>query len=959
MEEEDLEASLLSSVNRMQHSGIYAENIEDLPAALTQLDECLKKSNANVFELKESLKLVLEREEVLHNDYETLWERHEFLKRVYSGKQLALSKTYAAKLRKFEDTDKKLKKAQETQEKQRKRLKEQESELQHLHERYLSEQTEHSSTAKDNDKLKSTVEKLHEAMQVLNEEAQTWKDRTTKLRTEFYEKENELSEVQEVLALEKKQSQRLQNKLSEFEEALKDKEQRWKSKEEERKKNDHLLQRKYEALKKKAHDEIQEVAKLKKENEQLNLRAESLQNEAEENKKRYEKTVGERKQLTEELEVFQKELENKEKSLRESQEKKDKQNKELQTKNKKLEESLEHCQRVLEEKQLEIKGLKTYAEQTQLDAAQKSKSKESEVLQLREKLSKTEKLLSGKTKCLEEMETSFNQLSEKYTDLLWKLKESEESLKGMQSCARTTEAQYEDKVKALTQQINETKQAYEDHIEMLKQDYSRLESELRKAKYEYTTYETTTKRAHSEVELWKAGLLEVACFRVLEKPKVEDVLRALLGVAPERLSGYDQEQAEYVWNVISKMKEALQNQEYLNPSTSNQALDKTSAMLREMTEKYRQEMAERRRLHALLQELRGNIRVMCRVRPLLKGEREVGECVHVADTCQVKVLNSANRRESSFEFDRAFPPTDSQEVVYYEVSDIVTSVMNGYNACIMAYGQTGSGKTYTMEGNLKGLGINYRAVKELFEIADSRSEHSSYCISISIIEVYNETIRDLLKPSSKRPEIRENSEGVVLQNIGVERVASYADIVEAIERGKLNRSVGCTNINEYSSRSHCIVTIYVDCTSTERSFQSKLNLIDLAGSERVWKSEAEGQRMTEACNINQSLSALGKVLYNLAAKQSHIPYRDSKLTHLLKDSLSGDAKTLMIVTVSPSQSEASETCSSLSFGARVACVEKGKAKQNDKSKKPTKKGRPKLSEAETSAESYLSPRIRK
>ena len=412
------------------------------------------------------------------------------------------------------------------------------------------------------------------------------------------------------------------------------------------------------------------------------------------------------------------------------------------------------------------------------------------------------------------------------------------------------------------------------------------------------------------------------------------MFRALLGVAPERITGYDIEQAEYVDSVIKKIKEILSKENSFGSMDNSEALEKTYNLLQEITEKYRKEMAERRRLSQLLQELRGNIRVMCRVRPLSNSEKHLGENITVMDTCQVKVMNMTTRRENWFEFDRVFPPTDSQEVVYYEVSDLVTSAMNGFNVCIMAYGQTGSGKTYTMEGTSKNLGINYRAVKEIFEIIESRSETYNYSIQITILEVYNEQIRDLLNPGGKKIEIREDAKGN-MHFPGVESfsVFQYSDIIHAIEAGKTNRSVGCTNINEYSSRSHCIVTIYIHCKTTDNSFSSKLNLIDLAGSERICKSEAEGLRMFEACNINQSLTSLGKVLYSLAGKQAHIPYRDSKLTHLLRDSLSGDAKTLMIITVNPSPEDISESTSSLAFGARVASVEKGKAKQQTKKKK--------------------------
>lgn len=407
---------------------------------------------------------------------------------------------------------------------------------------------------------------------------------------------------------------------------------------------------------------------------------------------------------------------------------------------------------------------------------------------------------------------------------------------------------------------------------------------------------------------------------------IEDILRGLLGVAPERLKNYDSDTKSYIDAIVLRIKEIISAQD-LDPT-----VQRLQELLEQMNERYRREMAERRRLHALLQDLRGNIRVMCRVRPLLHNEKHIIECVQVMDTCKVKVSNPHTRRDNWFEMDRAFNPMDPQEVIYYEASELVLSVMDGFNVCILAYGQTGSGKTHTMEGDSQNLGINFRAVKEIYDIVDNRIETHCYSISISILEVYNDTIKDLLRPNNKKLEIREDSKGSThLSGVLVKQVSSYNEIISEIETGKLNRSVGCTNVNEYSSRSHCIVTLYIHCGTSDGSEQvSKLNLIDLAGSERVCKSEAEGLRMTEACNINQSLTALGVVLHSLASKDKHIPYRDSKLTHLLKDSLSGDAKTLIIVTVSPSPSDVSETTSSLSFGSRVAKVEKGKAKIHEK-----------------------------
>ncbi|CAH2066893.1 unnamed protein product [Thlaspi arvense] len=274
--------------------------------------------------------------------------------------------------------------------------------------------------------------------------------------------------------------------------------------------------------------------------------------------------------------------------------------------------------------------------------------------------------------------------------------------------------------------------------------------------------------------------------------------------------------------------------------------------------------------------------------------------------------------------------------VFEDTAPFATSVIDGYNVCIFAYGQTGTGKTFTMEGTPEDRGVNYRTLKNLFEIIKERENRYSYEISVSVLEVYNEQIRDLLVPASqsasalKRFEIRQVSEGNHHVPGLVE--ASVKNIEEAwdvLKTGSNARAVGKTTANEHSSRSHCIHCVMVkgenllngECT------KSKLWLVDLAGSERVAKTEVQGERLKETQNINKSLSALGDVIFALANKSSHIPFRNSKLTHLLQDSLGGDSKTLMFVQISPNEKDLSETLCSLNFASRVRGIELGPAKK--------------------------------
>ncbi|KAB1211060.1 Kinesin-4 [Morella rubra] len=331
----------------------------------------------------------------------------------------------------------------------------------------------------------------------------------------------------------------------------------------------------------------------------------------------------------------------------------------------------------------------------------------------------------------------------------------------------------------------------------------------------------------------------------------------------------------------------------------------------------------------------GNIRVFCRCRPLSKGEISAG-CTMFTDFDAAKDgclgIQTSGSTKKSFKFDRVYTPKDDQVDVFADASPMVTSVLDGYNVCIFAYGQTGTGKTFTMEGTEQNRGVNYRTLEHLFNIAKERSETFTYNISVSVLEVYNEQIRDLLAmtPTSKKLEIKQASEGFChVPGIVEAKVDNIWEAWSVLQAGSNARAVGSNNVNEHSSRSHCMLCIMVraknlmngECT------KSKLWLVDLAGSERLAKTEVQGERLKEAQNINRSLSALGDVISALATKSSHIPYRNSKLTHLLQDSLGGDSKTLMFVQISPSDQDLGETLSSLNFASRVRGIELGPAKK--------------------------------
>ncbi|KAB1202262.1 Kinesin-4 [Morella rubra] len=356
-----------------------------------------------------------------------------------------------------------------------------------------------------------------------------------------------------------------------------------------------------------------------------------------------------------------------------------------------------------------------------------------------------------------------------------------------------------------------------------------------------------------------------------------------------------------------------------------------------LKKKYVAESSERKRLYNEVIELKGNIRVCCRCRPLNQTEITNG-CSSVVefDSSQDNELHvvCTDSSKKQFKFDHVFRPEDDQEAVFAHTKPIVTSVLDGYNVCIFAYGQTGTGKTFTMEGTPENRGVNYRTLEELFRISEERSGVMRYGLFVSMLEVYNEKIQDLLVENSNQPakklEIKQVAEGTQEVPGLVEAcVHSTEDVWELLKSGSRVRSVGSTNSNELSSRSHCLlrVTVKGENFVSGQCTKSHLWLVDLAGSERVGRTEVEGERLKESQFINKSLSALGDVISALATKTAHVPYRNSKLTHMLQSSLGGDCKTLMFVQISPNAADVGETLCSLNFASRVRGIESGPARK--------------------------------
>uniref|UniRef100_A0A8C9ZG53 Kinesin-like protein n=1 Tax=Sander lucioperca TaxID=283035 RepID=A0A8C9ZG53_SANLU len=317
------------------------------------------------------------------------------------------------------------------------------------------------------------------------------------------------------------------------------------------------------------------------------------------------------------------------------------------------------------------------------------------------------------------------------------------------------------------------------------------------------------------------------------------------------------------------------------------------------------------------------IKVMCRFRPLNNSEVVRGDKYIPKFQGEENVVIGGK----PYMFDRVFQSNTTQEQVYNACAQkIVKDVLEGYNGTIFAYGQTSSGKTHTMEGNLHdtdAMGIIPRIVQDIFNYIYSMDENLEFHIKVSYFEIYLDKIRDLLDVSKTNLSVHEDKNRVPYVKGCTERfVCSPDEVMDTIDEGKSNRHVAVTNMNEHSSRSHSIFLINVkqENTQTEQKLSGKLYLVDLAGSEKVSKTGAEGAVLDEAKNINKSLSSLGNVISALAEGSGYIPYRDSKMTRILQDSLGGNCRTTIVICCSPSSYNEAETKSTLMFGQRAKTI---------------------------------------
>ena len=427
---------------------------------------------------------------------------------------------------------------------------------------------------------------------------------------------------------------------------------------------------------------------------------------------------------------------------------------------------------------------------------------------------------------------------------------------------------------------------------------------------------------------------------------------------------------EHYANLTSKLSlsENKSKERLDHISLLKQQIEDKREAIRQLEEKAREDEMLRRKLHNSIQELKGNIRVFCRLRPVSEGEEMF--VYDLPDKIQQKTLAitapsnsiSGGDKKLDFSFDRVFPPASSQGEVFEEISGLIQSALDGYNVCIFTYGQTGSGKTYTMEGphssDEEHRGMIPRAVHQIFSCSQAlASKGWSYSFVANYLEIYNETIRDLLAKPAEAPSSKsksknnkdggENEEKVLekkfrvihgkdnstsVTNLTYIEVKKPTEVHDILRKASQNRAVARTECNERSSRSHSVFQLCIKGRNsiTGEEAVGVMSLVDLAGSERLKESKATGARLKETQNINKSLACLGDVISALANKNDHVPYRNSLLTFLLQNSLGGNCKTLMFVNVSPNVHDLNESVNSLRFATKVNACDIGVARKGIK-----------------------------
>ena len=445
-------------------------------------------------------------------------------------------------------------------------------------------------------------------------------------------------------------------------------------------------------------------------------------------------------------------------------------------------------------------------------------------------------------------------------------------------------------------------------------------------------YETDVFELKSLINIWKNNFLQISKFKLINYDiKIHQEIENIIDIDENYIEKAPEEMKEISKKVLEYYKLLIEQESYKTIDLRNlkDSLLSEQEKVHILTQKLKNEKYLRRKIHNRYMYLRGNLRVMCRVRPFLPSEK-----INKKSQMETMIINNdsisicqENKQEKNFEYDYIFDTKSTQKDVYEEVTLLIQSMVQGNNICIIAYGQTCTGKTYTIQGpNSKNPGIVPRAARELFLILNNFSKSNyfeSIRLSLTIIEIYNEQIYNLLEESTPNLTMYEDASGnLIIPDLNPISINNFDEANKLFKLAARFRHTSSTEYNDRSSRSHCIFSFQLKLTGKDgRIIRSTLHIIDLAGSERISKSQSKDEKLRkESICINLSLHSLSTVLNSIALKANHIPYRDSKLTHFLKDSLNENYNILLILLVSPNVKDINETISTLQFGERIVKI---------------------------------------
>ena len=559
------------------------------------------------------------------------------------------------------------------------------------------------------------------------------------------------------------------------------------------------------------------------------------------------------------------------------------------------------------------------------------------------------KLEDDKKKALKENYNYINTIKDMKIDLKNLLNEKMELLKLEKESQNKTnilfkeiqeEKKKNEKLKKNLEEFDEIKIKYKEMLEefnKISNENEELKEELQSKNIEDINklkekYETEVFELKSLINIWKNNFLEISKFKLINyNIKSHQEIESIIDIDENYIENAPSEIMDISKKVLEYFKLLIEQENYKTVDLKHlkESLISEQEKVNILSHKLKNEKFLRRKIHNRYMYLRGNLRVMCRVRPFLPSEK-----INKKSQIETMVINNdsisifqENKQEKNFEYDYIFDTKSTQKDVYEEVTLLIQSMVQGNNICIIAYGQTCTGKTYTIQGpNSKNPGIVPRAARELFLILNNFNKSNffeSIRLSMTIIEIYNEQIYNLLEESTPNLNMYEDASGnLIIPDLNPISINSFDEANKLFKLAAKFRHTSSTEYNDRSSRSHCIFSFQLKLTGKDgRIIRSTLHIIDLAGSERISKSQNKDEKLRkESICINLSLHSLSTVLNSIALKANHIPYRDSKLTHFLKDSLNENYNILLILLVSPNVKDISETISTLQFGERIVKI---------------------------------------